>query len=141
MKPRAKYLPSRQVGAPKGVRVGVFLVRDRIRASTRVRNPLLNFEHLDGIDRPVLKHGPRSALDGRVLGLLKPEGEMKVNTHLKPHKGNCKVGPQCLTRHCWSKSLSRATRKVANYARVERRSRIVAMSFCEPRSWTRVLSS
>ena len=31
--------------------------------------------------------------------------------------------------------------KVNEARPVERRSRIVAMSFCEPRSWTRVLSS
>jgi large subunit ribosomal protein L4 len=28
---------------------------------------------------------------------------MKVNTRLKPRKRNCKMDPQCLTRHCWSK--------------------------------------
>ena len=39
---------------------------------------------LDGIDRPVLKHGPRSVDYARVLGPTKPKGEMKVSIHLKP---------------------------------------------------------
>ena len=30
---------------------------------------------------------------------------------------------------------------IPNFMRYQLRSRIVAMSFCEPRSWTRVLSS
>jgi hypothetical protein len=49
--------------------VGVFLALGLCgMAVTQVRNPLSISELLDGIDRPVLKHGPRSALDRRVLG-------------------------------------------------------------------------
>ena len=57
--------------------LGVFLIRDRWGGQPSAgpsSEPGVDFG-LDGIDRPVLKHGPRSLNCARVLGLGNPRAQ------------------------------------------------------------------
>ena len=62
---------------------------------------------------------------------------LAVNFHTPDRGGNIVVCRLCHTVRSGGSHLEMQSRSIDSYAQ----SRIVAMSFCEPRSWTRVLSS
>ena len=100
----------------------------------------------------ILMTRPISRKDAEITSFVKAE---KINVSSKPDPAPRVIQPRnptyTVTLGCYIKPAEKRIYKsidklfggktVAKGLNAEERSRIVAMSFCEPRSWTRVLSS